>query len=254
MKRAAAVITFGTPRPFLEPGTYLAECTGADWAWSRRWKKTLAQFKFGVPIDYTGRSYVGDLCAFVGLGTKQDAPYAPTGGKFYAVWCDANGDGPTAPTLSKENLRELFVGRLFEIGVETVKKAPRPDYSVVRTFRVATENTRTREHANTPTREHPNLPTRQHSNNLTLKETQQHLDTSTPSPQDRTRPVESEDSSLGSSYLQHTHYPGEGAVAIAPVPFPSCFVHGNDTSWWHRADGSRVCGRCTPNPAEVSIQ
>jgi hypothetical protein len=247
MKGAAAVITFGTPRPLLKPGTYLAECTEADWAWSRRWKKNQARFKFAVPVDYTGRAYAGDLCCFLGLGTKQDAPYAPAGGKFYALWCAANGDGPTSPTLSKENLRELFVGQLFQIEVETVVKAPRPDYSVVRSFQLATEikDARTPEHSNTPTA----LPT----NLLTLKQRQQHLNTSTPSPQSNSLHVKNEDFSLGSSHVQHTHYPGEGAGTIVSVPFPICYVHGNQAFWWYRANGDAVCGRCHPNP-EVSIQ
>jgi hypothetical protein len=33
-----------------------------------------------------------------------------------------------------------------------------------------------------------------------------------------------------------------------------CYVHGTETSWWTRADGSQVCGKCDPDPYVVAIE
>jgi hypothetical protein len=33
-----------------------------------------------------------------------------------------------------------------------------------------------------------------------------------------------------------------------------CYIHQAQTTWWIRADGSQVCGRCHPNPYAVALE
>jgi len=34
----------------------------------------------------------------------------------------------------------------------------------------------------------------------------------------------------------------------------SCYIHQGQTTWWTRADGSQVCGKCHPDPYAVALE
>ena len=119
----AAVIRFGKPRPLLPDGTYHAVCIGADWAWTKRYKRNQAKFVFAPPLDYHGPTYPGDLCALYPLAGKEGQPYAAPGSKFYQLWSQSNGSTPTCPELTKASLRQMFEGRVCAVEVETVKRS-----------------------------------------------------------------------------------------------------------------------------------
>jgi hypothetical protein len=33
-----------------------------------------------------------------------------------------------------------------------------------------------------------------------------------------------------------------------------CYIHKAQATWWHRADGSQVCGKCHPDPYAVALE
>jgi hypothetical protein len=104
------------------------------------------RFVFDPPVDYWGPTYVGDLCAFCPLGNEQNRPFAASGGKFFLLWQQATG-ALTRPTLTTEELQQVFVGRLFEIEVTLVKvdrkqrDLPQSQwYSIVRRLSLASQD------------------------------------------------------------------------------------------------------------------
>jgi len=220
-----AVIRLGKPRPVLPDGIYRAICTDADWAWTKRFKRNQVKFAFDTPLDYTGAKYAGELCAFCALGGEEGEPYASPGGKFYALWTQANGGAPTLPALTKSALKEMFETRLFEVEVETVKgswkRANKDDedlppelwYSVVRKFRLA------------PLPSQPGQPSQpgnhdNHPNHLTFQPVNKPHNQATSTTSQPTR-FPNGDSALilgGDSHRQQ-HYPG-GAdeITVDSVP------------------------------------
>jgi hypothetical protein len=165
---------------------------------------------------------------------------------------------------------------VFKITVATVKKDRNGEavasahwYSTVRKLSFCSAEPRTIEHSNLPTRKHPNTATRQPANFLTLKETQQHHNTTThPCPGNGR---DDSNSSLGSTQQTHNAHPDntgtEGAILSSvpdaqdqgPIPLADglrlmpCYAHRRKTPHWKRGE-DWLCGLCKPNPAEVQIQ
>jgi len=130
-------ITLSEPYPYLTPGNYVARCTAADFAWAIRWKKWIAKLDL-EPQNYNGPRYPGKLCKFLGLGRNPGKPHAGPRTDFWQLWVEANGDQPLS--LETSDL-EIFVGKLYDISVETVTKdrngvsrLPVHHYSVVRSI------------------------------------------------------------------------------------------------------------------------
>jgi hypothetical protein len=170
--RQSQTITLAEPFPLLEEGSYLALCEEATFAWARQWKKWMARLVM-QPHNYTGRPYSGRLCKFLSLGTNPSTPHAGPQSDFRRLYVEVNGAQPVGSQVSVE----IFVGVLFDITVETVKRdrtgkdrSPAHWYSVVREIHLAA-NTLTFQPANTSTFQHLNLPTQQHSNTPTLQHT-----------------------------------------------------------------------------------
>src|SRR5208337_2505908 len=176
------MISVEEPRPLLNEGAYLARCTDATCAWSRRWKKWIVRLVMEL-LDYDGRPYSGSLCKFLSLGTNPKKPHAGQQSQFRRLWVEVNGGQPTGSDVQLG----IFVGHVFKIGVGTVKQdrngeavAPAHWYSIVREISFCIAEARTLEHANLPTHEHANTRTLQHTNTatrqpanlLTLRETQ----------------------------------------------------------------------------------
>jgi hypothetical protein len=197
---------------------------------------------------------VGELCAFCALGGEEGDPYASPGGKFYALWTQANGAAPTLPALTKPALKEMFENRLFEVEVETVKgswkRAKKDDedlppelwYSVVRKFRLA------------PLLTQPGQPSQSsnhanHPNHLTFQPVNKPHNQATSTTSQPTRfPEAASDLILGGDSHRHYHYPG-GADEITVDSVPrslNCSVHGVHGDWWLRPEGEPVCNRCHP--------
>ena len=109
-------IALSEPYPYLDPGTYTAVCSEADFAWARQWKKWIARLVL-QPEDYHGRAYIGRLCKFLGLGKDPLRPYAGPQSHFRRLLVEVNGDQP--PSL--ESSVDIFVGVRYQIEVETVK-------------------------------------------------------------------------------------------------------------------------------------
>ncbi len=134
MKQQNPSISLSEPFPLLDPGSYVALCTEATFAWARQWRKWIARLVL-EPQNYQGRSYTGRLCAFLGLGKNPERPYAGPQSRFRRLYVEVNGDQPT----SAEVRMEIFVGLHFDVEVETVKqdrdgkpRAPEHWYSIVR--------------------------------------------------------------------------------------------------------------------------
>ncbi len=133
MKHAPA-ITLSDPFPLLDPGSYVALCPEATYAWARQWKKWIARLVL-EPQNYQGRAYTGRLCKFLGLGKDPQQPYAGPQSHFRRLLVEVNGEQPTRADASID----VFVGVLYDIEVVTVTKdrdgKPRPPehwYSIVR--------------------------------------------------------------------------------------------------------------------------
>src|SRR5580700_848186 len=65
----SVTVSLEAPRPLLNEGPYLATCTEATCAWSRRWSKWICRLVM-EPVNYTGRPYTGSLCKFLQLGSN----------------------------------------------------------------------------------------------------------------------------------------------------------------------------------------
>lgn len=236
----SVTISLEAGRPLLDEGEYRARCTEATIAWSKRWRKWIAVLHMD-PLDYVGRPYSGELCKFLSLGTDPKKPRAGQASIFRKLWVEANGAQPTQGEVDLG----IFVGHVFEIVVRTVRakadkeKTPIPAehwYSVVGdvTFCKAEQATRQhRQHSNTSNTDNTTTPTTpQPSNLLTLKETQQHLNTTThprPTALGSSNGVASvvsvardqSNSSLGDTQQTHNVHPDntgtEGAI-VSSVP------------------------------------
>jgi hypothetical protein len=134
MPNKCVVVTLSAPYPLLDPGTCLAVCTEATFAWARQWKKWMARLVLD-PQDYTGRPYQGKLCKFLSLGRDPERPFAAPQSDFRRLFVELNGGQPVNP----EATMRIFEGHLYEITVETVKvdrhgKERKPEhwYSIVR--------------------------------------------------------------------------------------------------------------------------
>jgi hypothetical protein len=115
-KKPPIQIALSDPYPFLDPGTYIAVCSEADFTWSQQWKKWIARLVL-QPENYYGPRYIGRLCKFLGLGKDPQRPYAGPQSHFRRLLVEVNGAQP--PSL--ESGVEIFVGVRYEIEVETVK-------------------------------------------------------------------------------------------------------------------------------------
>jgi len=231
----SVTVSLEAGRPLLDEGAYRARCTEATIAWSKRWKKWIAVLHMD-PLNYVGRPYSGELCKFLSLGTDPKKPRAGQASIFRKLWVEANGAQPSQGEVDLE----IFVGHVFEIAVRTVRakadkeKTPIPEehwYSVVGdvTFCKAERTTRQhRQHPNTSNTDNTDntatLTTRQPINTLTLKETQQHLNTTThprPSAQGASEGRDQSNSSLGDTQQTHNVHPDntgtEGAI-VSSVP------------------------------------
>ena len=134
MKQQNPSISLSEPFPLLDPGSYVALCTEATFAWARQWRKWIARLVL-EPQNYQGRSYTGRLCAFLGLGKSPERPYAGPQSRFRRLFVEVNGEQPTGSNIGIE----IFAGILYEIEVVTVKqdregkpRAPEHWYSIVR--------------------------------------------------------------------------------------------------------------------------
>jgi len=259
--RSASAITVSleAPRPLLDEGEYLATCTDATVAWSRRWKKWIARLVM-EPSDYQGIPYTGTLCKFFQLGSNPRRPHAGQQSEFRKLLVRLNGAQP----VNGEASLALFVGRSFQIQVCTVRERsgekflPTDWYSVVREISPTPAAGHQRapmsefpqwthaahEYTNTATRQHTNTATHQPINLSTLK------NTATPLTQQHTRPAAPGNSSFGDAQ-QHTYsdHPDHG-VGLGSAPCaqePRCYVHGARATWWKRGD-DMVCSLCHPAP------
>jgi len=143
-------ISLSEPFPFLDPGSYVAVCSEATFAWARQWRKWIARLVLG-PENYTGRPYTGRLCAFLGLGKNPERPYAGPQSRFRRLYVEVNGDQP--PSL--EAGMEIFIGVRYDIEVVTVKldregkpRAPEHWYSIVREIHLCKRGTTTSQPSN----------------------------------------------------------------------------------------------------------
>jgi hypothetical protein len=107
-------------RPLLEQGDYaekeyLAICTSATCAWSTRWSKHEVILKMRL-LDYTGKSYAGDLCKFLYVGRNPAGPRIGPRSQFYRLLVAINGAHPANANVDLA----LFVGQHFRITVRTV--------------------------------------------------------------------------------------------------------------------------------------
>jgi hypothetical protein len=234
----SVTVSLEAGRPLLDEGSYRARCTEATIAWSKRWKKWIALLHMD-PLDYVGRPYTGELCKFLFLGTDQKKPRAGPSSAFRKLWVEVNGAQPNQGEVDLG----IFVGHVFEIAVRTVRakadkeKTPIPEehwYSVVGdvTFSKAAQTTRQhRQHSNTSNTHNthntdntttPTTP--QPINTLTLKQTQQHLNTTThprPNALATSKRTSQSNSSLGDTQQTHNVHPDntgtEGAI-VSSVP------------------------------------
>lgn len=94
----------------------MARCVEATCEWSRRWREWVAILKMD-PLDYAGKPYVGRLCKSFNLGQDPKRPHAGAGSQFRKTWVEVNGAQPT----NAETTLAVFVGRIFEIEVSTVR-------------------------------------------------------------------------------------------------------------------------------------
>jgi len=228
----SVTVSLEAPRPFLNEGPYMATCTEATCAWSRRWSKWICRLVM-EPINYTGRPYTGRLCKFLQLGSNPKMPHAGQQSDFLKLLVAVNGAQP----VNGDGDLAIFVGRIFKIEVRTVKevfvgkkereaairvgkeppeKKPLPAecwYSVV------DECQATLEHTNTVTQQHTNTATHQPSNTLTLKNTATPL-TQQHSPDQAANRKVQRDLSLGSTQQTHSASPDTGAegAIVSSVP------------------------------------
>lgn len=231
----SVTISLEAGRPLLDEGSYRARCTEATIAWSKRWKKWIALLHMD-PLDYVGRPYTGELCKFLFLGTDQKKPRAGPSSAFRKLWVEVNGAQPNQGEVDLQ----IFVGHVFEIAVRTVRakadkeKTPIPEehwYSVVGdvTFSKAAQTTRQhRQHSNTSNTHNtdntttPTTP--QPINTLTLKQTQQHLNTTThpwPNANKESKGTDQSNSSLGDTQQTHNVHPdntGTEEAIVSSVP------------------------------------
>jgi hypothetical protein len=240
----------------LDEGEYLARCTDATIAWSRRWKKWISRLVM-EPLDYGGRSFTGSLCKFVSLGTDAKRPRAGPNSDFQRLWVETNGSQP----INGEVSLEIFRGQLFQITVRTVREKsdnqhtpipPEQWYSVIGDVSFCKAGTRTREHQQHAIANNPGNTdnTRNTSNPLTLTQTQQHHNTTThPCPSSMGR--EDPDWSLGEkqqTYNVHPDDDGADATTVNSAPHAQrCHIHGMKTSWWLRGE-DWLCELCHPDP------
>lgn len=131
------LVGLSAPYPLLDPGDYIALCSGADFAWARQWKKWIAKLEL-EPLNYSGPRYAGKLCKFLGLGRNPDQPYAGPQSEFRRLLVECNGDQPLITVFDDFG---IFVGREYDISVETVKtdrhgkpRLPVHWYSIVRSI------------------------------------------------------------------------------------------------------------------------
>jgi len=163
-------IRLSEPRPLLDEGVYVARCIEATFAWARQWKKWMARLVL-EPQNYTGRPYTGQLCKFLSLGGDPHSPFAGPQSAFRDLWVEANGAQPNGHEVNVQ----IFLGLVFEIRVETVKrdrhgKEKRPEhwYSIVREIHLLGDrtiqplNTKPPNHSTVTTQ--TTLSTEQHSN------------------------------------------------------------------------------------------
>jgi hypothetical protein len=205
-------ISIEAPRPLLDEGEYVAQCTDATVAWARRWKKWIVRLVM-VPVDYRGQSYRGDLCKFLSLGQNPNSPHAGAQSEFRKLWVACNG----APNTSSEVDLGMFVGKFFQISIGTVRADrngkpidPALWYSVVREVAFSAAAART---------------------NGALK---------------------GKVSGLGRTPHTHTQAQTGGAGSHpAPLAQDDCYVHGGETQFWQRGDGGRVCALCHPQPGDT---
>jgi hypothetical protein len=133
------VIAVSAAYPLLDPGTYLAVCNEASFAWARQWKKWIARLAFQLQ-NYTGKPYQGTLCKFLSLGTNPERPCAGHYSAFRQLYVEANGGQP----VSSEVTVCIFEKLPYEITVETVtrdrngkERKPEHWYSIIREIHVA---------------------------------------------------------------------------------------------------------------------
>ena len=109
-------ISLAEPRPLLDEGDYVALCTKATVAWSRRWSKWVAKLVMH-PTNYEGRPYTGNLCKFFNLGRDRQGPHAGQGSEFRKLVVQLNGDQPANSGAELS----MFEGQTFHIEVVTIK-------------------------------------------------------------------------------------------------------------------------------------
>jgi hypothetical protein len=144
------VISVSAPYPLLDPGTYLAVCNEASFAWARQWRKWIARLAFRLH-NYTGKPYQGTLCKFLSLGANPERPCAGHHSAFRQLWVEANGGQP----VSAEVTVSVFAKLPYDITVETVtrdrngkERKQEHWYSIIREIHVA-RALPTLQHANT---------------------------------------------------------------------------------------------------------
>ena len=113
---ASILISVEAPRPYLDEGEYVARCTDATIAWSKRWSKWVVRIVL-EPINYY-KPYTGELCRFLYAGKKPAMPHITSASQLYRLLVEANG----APLVNSQIDLSIFRGRFFQIRVATVKQ------------------------------------------------------------------------------------------------------------------------------------
>lgn len=102
-----------TPYPLLPPGRYQAQCTYARIYFDPQFKSWKAILRLRILLTRD------EICGFFHLG-RCEKPKAGTRSRYWRAWIIANDAQPMKRQVLSPR---VFVGKIFEIEVETVERA-----------------------------------------------------------------------------------------------------------------------------------
>jgi hypothetical protein len=114
--RTPFLIWEGAELPRIVPGDYWAACIGWQGpSWVRSFRRWSLRLEFQLLAESVSVS------AFFNMGVDASGPHAPRRSRFYAAWCQANGETPRkGQRMTLETFREPEL--LYLVHVEDATK------------------------------------------------------------------------------------------------------------------------------------